>query len=90
MGSSLPLTLSLQIKKRETGKGRTETEEKNDKAVDFNAQGRSLVMDNWRTLRGFDEFDGWHYSVETKLINLAKSLTRKMKSGQEWNSDYNT
>ena len=36
----------------------------------------------------FDEFDGRHYSVETKLINLAKSLARKMKTGQDWNSDY--
>jgi len=26
----------------------------------------------------FDEFDGRHYGVETKLINLAKSLARKM------------
>jgi len=38
----------------------------------------------------FDEFDGRHYSVETKLINLAKSLARKMKMGQDWNSDYKT
>lgn len=36
----------------------------------------------------FDEFDGRHYSVETKLINLAKSLAKKMKTGQVWNSDY--
>ncbi len=36
----------------------------------------------------FDEFDERHYSVETKLINLAKSLARKMKTGQDWNSDY--
>lgn len=36
----------------------------------------------------FDEFDKRHYSVETKLINLAKSLARKMKTGQDWNSDY--
>ena len=38
----------------------------------------------------FDEFDGRHYSAETKLINLAKSLARKMKTGQDWNSDYKT
>ena len=38
----------------------------------------------------FDEFDGRHYSVETKLINLAKSLARKMKTDQDWNSDYKT
>jgi len=36
----------------------------------------------------FDEFDDRHYSVETKLINLAKSLARKMKTGHNWNSDY--
>ena len=36
----------------------------------------------------FDEFDKRHYSVETKLINLAKSLSRKMRPGQDWNSDY--
>ncbi len=36
----------------------------------------------------FDEFDGRHYSVETKLINLAKSLAKKMKTGHNWNSDY--
>jgi len=36
----------------------------------------------------FDEFDRRHYSLENKLINLAKSLSKKMKTGQEWNSDY--
>ena len=36
----------------------------------------------------FDEFDGRHYGVETKLINLAKSLAIKRKTGQDWNSDY--
>ena len=36
----------------------------------------------------FDEFDRQHYSVENKLINLAKSLSKKMKTGQDWNSDY--
>jgi four helix bundle protein len=38
----------------------------------------------------FDEFDKRHYGVENKLKNLAKSLTRKMKNGQDWNSDYKT
>ena len=38
----------------------------------------------------FDEFDTWHYSVENKLINLAKSLSKKTKIGQDWNSDYKT
>jgi hypothetical protein len=31
-----------------------------------------------------------HYGVENKLINLAKSLSKKMKTGQGWNSDYKT
>ena len=26
--------------------------------------------------------------TENKLINLAKSLSKKMKNGQDWNSDY--
>jgi four helix bundle protein len=38
----------------------------------------------------FDEFDKRHYGVEGKLINLAKSLSKKMKTGQDWNSDYKT
>lgn len=38
----------------------------------------------------FDEFDRLHYSVENKLINLAKSLSKKTKIGQDWNSDYKT
>ena len=38
----------------------------------------------------FDEFDKQHYSVENKLVNLAKSLSRKVKTGQDWNSDYKT
>lgn len=36
----------------------------------------------------FDEFDKRHYGVESKLINLAKSLSKKMKTDQDWNSDY--
>jgi len=38
----------------------------------------------------FDEFDKRHYGFENKLINLAKSLSKKMKTGQDWNSDYKT
>ena len=38
----------------------------------------------------FDEFDKRHYGVENKLINLAKSLSKKLKAGQDWNSDYKT
>jgi len=38
----------------------------------------------------FGEFDKRHYSVENKLINLAKSLSKKMKTNQDWNSDYKT
>ena len=36
----------------------------------------------------FDDFDKRHYGVENKLINLAKSLSKKIKTGQDWNSDY--
>ena len=36
----------------------------------------------------FDEFDARHYTVENKLVNLAKALSKKMKTGQDWNSDY--
>ena len=36
----------------------------------------------------FDEFDALHYAVENKLVNLAKALSKKMKTGQDWNSDY--
>ena len=36
----------------------------------------------------FDEFDKRHYSVENKLINLAKSLSLKIKNNTDWNSDY--
>jgi len=38
----------------------------------------------------FDEFDKWHYSIENKLINLAKALSKKLKIPQDWNSDYKT
>ena len=38
----------------------------------------------------FDEFDKRHYEIENKLINLAKSLSKKIKTGQDWNSDYKT
>ena len=38
----------------------------------------------------FDEFDERHYGIENKLINLAKSLSKKIKTGQDWNSDYKT
>ncbi len=36
----------------------------------------------------FDEFDERHHGVENKLINLAKSLSKKLETGQGWNSDY--
>ncbi len=38
----------------------------------------------------FDEFDKRHYGVDNKLINLAKSLSKKMKTDDDWNSDYKT
>ena len=36
----------------------------------------------------FDEFDKRHYAVENKLVNLAKALSKKLKTGQDWDSDY--
>jgi len=42
------------------------------------------------TKETFDEFDRRHYGVENKLINLAKALSRRLKSGEEWNCDYKT
>jgi len=36
----------------------------------------------------FDDFDTRHYAVENKLVNLAKALSKKVKTGQDWNSDY--
>ena len=36
----------------------------------------------------FDEFDGRHHRIENKLMNLAKALSKKMKTGQDWDSDY--
>ena len=36
----------------------------------------------------FDEYDKRHYSLENKLINLAKSLARRSKEKIPWDSDY--
>ena len=36
----------------------------------------------------FDDFDTRHYAVENKLVNLAKALSKKMKTGQDWDSEY--
>ena len=36
----------------------------------------------------FDDFDTRHYAVENKLVNLAKALSKKVKTGKDWNSDY--
>lgn len=36
----------------------------------------------------FDEYDKRHYSLENKLINLVKSLSKKSKDGDDWNSEY--
>jgi four helix bundle protein len=35
----------------------------------------------------FDEYDNRHYSLENKLLKLAKSITRKTKN-KEWYTDY--
>lgn len=37
----------------------------------------------------FDEFDNRHYGVENKLINLAKTLTERLKTKGAWGADYN-
>ena len=36
----------------------------------------------------FDEFDKKHYSVENKMVNLAKALSKKLRTDHGWNSDY--
>jgi len=36
----------------------------------------------------FDEFDERHHRIENKLMNLAKALAKKAKTGEDWNSDY--
>jgi len=36
----------------------------------------------------FDEFDIRHYGIENKLINLAKSLSKRSKGSDDWDSDY--
>jgi len=36
----------------------------------------------------FDEFDEKHHHIENKLMNLAKALAKKAKTGEDWNSDY--
>jgi len=48
----------------------------------------ALFKSNDISKLALDEFDTRHYSVENKLINLAKSLSKKAKIGEEWNSDY--
>jgi hypothetical protein len=42
-----------------------------------------IILASWR-------LGARHYGIENKLINLAKSLSKKLKTGQEWNSDYKT
>jgi four helix bundle protein len=36
----------------------------------------------------FDGFDERHYRIESKLMNLAKALSSKMKTGDDWDSSY--
>lgn len=36
----------------------------------------------------FEEYDSKHYCLENKLINLNKSFINKLKTDQEWKSDY--
>ncbi len=37
----------------------------------------------------FDDFDRRHYGLENKLINLAKTLTERLKTKGDWGVDYN-
>lgn len=48
----------------------------------------ALLRSNEISKETFVEYDKRHYSVENKLINLAKSLSKKLKGGDDWNSDY--
>jgi len=36
----------------------------------------------------FDEYDQRHYSLENKLLNLARSLTKKSKKKGQWDTEY--
>jgi four helix bundle protein len=36
----------------------------------------------------FDEYDQRHYSLENKLLNLARSLTKKSKEKGQWDTEY--
>jgi hypothetical protein len=62
-------------------------------------RGRSIFgrecprLDGWmsapmKSATVFDEFDKRHPSIENKLVNLAKALSKKSKTDHEWNSDY--
>lgn len=50
----------------------------------------ALLRSNEISKDQFDECDKLHYSIENKLINLAKSLSKKTTTPQDWNSDYKT
>ncbi len=41
------------------------------------------ISDEW-----FEEYDKLHYSLENKLLALIKSLIRKLKQQDQWDSDY--
>ncbi len=36
----------------------------------------------------FDEYDQRHYSLENKLLNLERSLTKKSKEKGQWDTEY--
>ena len=47
------------------------------------------LLESGEISRGvFDGFDDRHHRIENKLMNLAKALSKKMKTGQDWDSDY--
>jgi four helix bundle protein len=50
----------------------------------------TLLSSNDISRDSFDEYDKRHYSLENKLIKLAKSLSKNLKDGGDWNSSYKT
>ena len=47
----------------------------------------ALLRSNDISKKVFDEYDKRHYSLENKLLNLARSLAKKSKGQIDWNSD---
>ncbi len=90
------LSLVFPLSNREPGKKvmnfrEPGAEDKGQRSAGENySQMYALLRSGEISQGAFDEFDKRHYGVENKLINLAKSLSKKKKTGQDWNSDYKT